>query len=82
VEEWIKQVKNEFPDLTDDETNKMRAELIEKQERQAAPSILYRYPTDNSGTEWHRSEGFEPHSFLFLLAQLENDFKRIMANLA
>jgi len=81
VEEWIKQMKNEFPDLTEDETNEMREELIEKQKGRPAPSILYRYPTDNSGTEWRGREGFEPHSFLFLLAQLENDFKRIMANL-
>lgn len=82
IAEWIEQMTNEYPNLTDNEINEMREELIEKEKERPAPSVLYRYPTDNSGTEWRGSEGFEPHSFLFLLVQVENDFKRIKANLA
>ena len=47
-----------------------------------APSILYRYPTDNGGGRvWHGLYGFESHVFLLLLSQVENDFDRIKSQL-
>jgi hypothetical protein len=70
-----------FPSLTESEIKEMSKEMGKKQAASRPPSIVYRYPTDGSGTEWRGNEGFEPHSFLSLLDHVENDFKRIKTNL-
>jgi len=46
------------------------------------PSILYRYAVDRVRRECLGSYGFEPHSFLVLLGQVESDFNRIKSQLA
>jgi hypothetical protein len=46
------------------------------------PSILYRYPVQRGGEEWNGLFGFEPHSFVSVLEQMGNDFRRIKARLA
>lgn len=82
VAELIELMADEFPTLTENEIKEMRTELEKRRTARPAPSVLYRYPTDKVGTEWGDNEGFEPHSFLSLLDQIENDFKRIKSNLA
>jgi hypothetical protein len=65
--------QGELPDgITEEEERLLRT---------PEPSILYRYPVDTKGSDWKGLYGFEPHSFLTLLHQLEQDFKRIKSQL-
>jgi hypothetical protein len=73
--EWTKQVREFIPSLTGAEIKRLR-------DATPAPSILYRYPVDKRGWEWHGLYGFEPHSFLVLLDKVKKDFKRIKSHLA
>jgi len=45
------------------------------------PTILYRYPVNKFGKDWPGLYGFEPHSFLLTLSQVEGDFNRIRTQL-
>lgn len=47
--------------------------------RTPKPSVLYRYPVGNRGQDWIGHFGFEPNSFLRLLAVVENDCVRVRA---
>lgn len=73
--EWKAQMKAVHPSLTEAEIERLKAAT-------PAPSIRYRYPAEKGGQEWRVIEGFEPHSFLPLLDQVANDFKRIKSQLA
>ena len=74
-EEWKAQMKAVHPSLTEAEIEGLRAAT-------PPPSILYRYPVEKDGSEWRGVYGFEPHSFLVLLGQVEIDFERIKSQLA
>lgn len=47
--------------------------------RDAAPSILYRYPVQRNGEDWGGLYSFEPNSFLRVIEQLQSDFIRVQA---
>jgi hypothetical protein len=79
--EWIELMKELVPRATEVEAKGMREEMRKRLSARPSPSVLYRYPTDNSGTAWSGDEGFEPHSFLTLLDHVEKDFKRIKSHL-
>jgi hypothetical protein len=72
--EWIAQMKQMNPDITD-------AELEGLISATPYPSILYRYPVNKGGKDWPGLYGFEPPSFLLQLSQFEYDFNRIRSQL-
>lgn len=72
--EWKAQAKVVHPNITDTEIERLRSATPD-------PSILYRYPVKGCGNAWPGSYGFEPCSFLSLLDQVDNDFKRIKSQL-
>jgi hypothetical protein len=72
--DWDIPFRTEYPDISEAEVEAIKKTL-------PLPSILYRYPVSKGGKEWSGAFGFEPHSFLELLEQIERDFKRIRAQL-
>jgi len=46
-------------------------------QRDAPPSILYRYPVDKTGEDWRGVYGFEPNMFVPVLRGMKNDFARL-----
>ena len=53
-------------------------EILNKQHKSPAPSVLYRYPTaSGEQEEWEGAYGLEASSFLPVLSQLSDDFKRL-----
>lgn len=74
--QWDIPFKVNFPDeLPADKI----AELMAKTPK---PSVLYRYPVGLGGKDWHGHYGFEPNSFLCLLALVQDDYARIRRLLA
>jgi hypothetical protein len=72
--EWIAMMMEMNQDITE-------KELLEMKSATPDPSILYRYPVNRRGVEWNGLYGFEPHSFLVILSQVERDFHRIKSQL-
>lgn len=73
---WNIPFQAEFPaGLTEEE-------IVSLRKQTPLPSILYRYPVQKGGEEWHGAFGFEANSFLILLSELKNDFVRIESQLA
>ena len=75
-EEWIAEMMKVAPQFTEEELRAHRGSS-----RIPPPSILHRYPVDRTGNDWKGLHGFEPGSFMLLLAQLERDFNRIKAHI-
>lgn len=72
--EWIAQMKQWSPDITD-------AELKAVISATPDPSILYRYPVNKRGKDWPGLYGFHPPEFRQILSQVECDFDRIRSQL-
>lgn len=72
---WEIPFRTEWGDLSE-------AEIQAVRKTSPVPSMLYRYPVAKGGLEWNGAFGFEAHSFVEILDQLERDFRRIMAHIA
>ena len=68
--EWDIPFQAEFPE------GLAEAEIEALKKQSPPPSILYRYPVSLGGSEWRGIYGFEPVSFLVVLADVQNAFER------